>query len=308
MEPIWKKAMSQPASKNTERRSARPPAAVELTRSGAVAVAGVPPSYSFIPLPAGALHPGVSQANLAAPDAVASAVREALDAVNPPKRAVTVVLPDAALRVFVLDFDQLPSKSTEALSILRFRLRKTVPFEVETASIGYQVLSNSKNECRVLVVVVPGTVLAEYEAAVRTAGYEPGAVLGSTLAALEAVETPQPSIVANLSAESLTTAIVTGNDLLLYRTAELPEEPEARIAEIQRGIAVTLAYFEDKTATPATRLLSTGLLPASEFAALLQMPELEVRELVEHPATGAATALGTTALAAATGALKGAGL
>ena len=34
---------------------------------------------------------------------------------------------------------------------------------------------------------MPGTVLAEYESAVRAAGYEPGVVLPSTLAAAAAV-------------------------------------------------------------------------------------------------------------------------
>ena len=52
-----------------------------------------------------------------------------------------------------------------------------VPFEVEHAGVSYQVLSQNESECKVLAAVVPGPVLAEYETAVRDAGYEPGAVL-----------------------------------------------------------------------------------------------------------------------------------
>jgi len=44
----------------------------------------------------------------------------------------------------------------------------------------------NKHECKVLAAVLPGPVLAEYEAAVRAAGFEPGAVLPSSLAALAA--------------------------------------------------------------------------------------------------------------------------
>ena len=50
------------------------------------------------------------------------------------------------MRVFVLDFDSLPAKPAEALPVLRFRLRKMVPFDVEHAGVSYQVLTEKKNE------------------------------------------------------------------------------------------------------------------------------------------------------------------
>lgn len=307
MIPILSKAINKSAASALQRNGARPPAAVELTSLGAVAAAGLPLTYGHAALAAGALVPGVAESNIKGMDAVAAALRQALDAVHPPKRAITLIVPDHAVRVFVLDFDALPAKPAEALSILRFRLRKMVPFEVEHASIGYQLLSVSRNESRVLAAVTPGTVLAEYESAVRAAGYEPGAVLPATLAALENVPETSPALVAHLSPEGLTTAIASGNDLLLYRTLELPAGMETRTLEIQRGVAVAMAYFEDKIGAPATRIHVTGSASAEEFAQMLALPELEIAELVEHPSTGAATALGTASLAAATGAMKGAG-
>jgi type IV pilus assembly protein PilM len=81
-----------------------------------------------------------------------------------------------------------PRKAAEIYPVLRFRLRKMVPFDVEHAGLSYQVLVENKDECKVLAAVLPGPVLAEYEAVVRAAGYEPGAVLPSGLAALEAGE------------------------------------------------------------------------------------------------------------------------
>ena len=68
------------------------------------------------------------------------------------------------VRVFVLDFDSLPAKPAEAYSVLRFRLRKMVPFDVEHAGVSYQVLSENRTECKVLAAVIPGPMLAEYEA------------------------------------------------------------------------------------------------------------------------------------------------
>ena len=97
-----------------------------------------------------------------------------------------------------------------------------------------------------LAAVLPGQVLQEYEAAVRQAGYEPGAVLPTSLAALAAIDSEEPVLAANLGELALTTCITHGQDLLLYRTLDLPLDADQRLQEVQRGIAVAAAYFEDK--------------------------------------------------------------
>jgi type IV pilus assembly protein PilM len=289
---------------------ARPPAAVEVVPEGVLAAAlhtpGQPPVYAYEPLPAGALVPGIGEPNLRAPEAVANAIRAALGQISPRSRAVTVVLPDTVVRVFVLDFDSLPGKADEAFSVMRFRLRKMVPFEVEHAGLSYQVLVENKTECKVLAAVIPGPILQEYEAAVRAAGYEPGAVLPSSLAALAGLDSMEAVLAANLSGLALTTTITTGEDLLLYRTLDLPEDRGQRLDEVRRGIAVAAAFYEDKLQARPTRLHYAGDGGAGEFARWIDDPELAVVELAPRPEVGAATALGGLSIAGVTGALAGA--
>ena len=303
-------------SKHGSQLGARPPVAVELSPQGVLA-AGLPgpgqlPVYAFEPLPAGAIVPGIGEQNLRAPEVVANAIRAALGQVSSRTRSVTLVLPDTVVRVFVLDFDALPAKAVEAIPVLRFRLRKMVPFEVEHAGVSYQVLVENKNECKVLAAVLPGPVLAEYEAAVREAGYEPGAVLPTSLAALGVIDSPEPVLAANLSAVALTTTITAGGDLLLYRTLDLPEEPGLRLQEVQRGISVAAAYFEDKLGARPRLLYYAGIgaggnSAAEDFARWINDPEMTVVDLAPRPETGAATPLGNlVTLAGVTGALAGA--
>ena len=304
------------------RSGARPPAAVELSPQGVLAAASPGPDqqpvYAFEPLPAGTLVPGIGEQNLRAPELVASAIRVALEQVSPRTRAVTLVVPDTVVRVFVLDFDALPAKAVEAIPVLRFRLRKMVPFEVEHAGVSYQVLVENNNECKVLAAVLPGPVLAEYEAAVREAGYEPGAVLPASLAALGAVDSQEPVLAANLSAVALTTSITTGDDLLLYRTLDLPEEPGLRLKEVQHGVSVAAAYYEDKLGARPRFLYYAGIgaggnSAAEDFAGWIFSPDspsdpaLTVVDMAPRPETGAATPLGNVvSLAGVTGALAGA--
>jgi type IV pilus assembly protein PilM len=303
-------------SKTGSQIGARPPVAVELSPQGVLAAAspgaGKPPVYAFEPLPHGALVPGISEPNLRAPEAVANAMRVALGQVSPRTRSVTVVVPDTVVRVFVLDFDSLPAKAAEAIPILRFRLRKMVPFDVEHAGVSYQILLETKTECKVLAAVLPGPVLAEYEAVVRRAGFEPGSVLPTSLAALGAIDSTDPVLIANLSALALTTAITHGQDLLLYRTLDLPEDPAQRLQEVQRGISVAAAYFEDKLGVRPRLLYYAGIgaggnSTAEDFARWIEDPELAVVDLAPLPETGAATPLGNLmSLAGVVGALAGA--
>ncbi|MGH9607947.1 MAG: hypothetical protein ACRD3N_19845 [Terracidiphilus sp.] len=286
----------------------RPPGAVELSPEGVLAAAltsaGQPPVYAFEPLPPGAIVPGIAEPNLRAFDAVSAAIRKTLEEVSPRSRSVSLVLPDTAVRVFMLDFDSLPAKPSEAVPVLRFRMRKMVPFDVEQAGVGYQVLAQSKSETKVLVAILPAPILVEYEGAVRAAGYEPGAVLPSSLAALEAIDSLEAILAANLGATALTTSITNGNDLLLYRTLELPEDPALRIGEVRRGVAVAAAYFEDKLGARPRALHYSGSEDAREFASWIEDAELETIDLA-RPDLGAATNLGRASVAGAAGALAG---
>jgi type IV pilus assembly protein PilM len=288
----------------------RPSAAIELTSEGVLAasLAGrhEQPVFAFEPLRPGVLIPGISDLNMSSPEAVSSAIRGALASVSPHSRFVTVVIPDTAVRVFVLDFDSIPAKASEAIPVLRFRLRKMVPFDVEHAGLSYQILSESKTEARVLVAVLPSNILDEYETALRAAGYEPGAVMPSALAALATLESDQPLLAACLSKVAITTSITRGDDLLLYRTLDLPEEPAQRLLEVQRSVAVAAAYYEDKVSVLPRELYFAGNGTAAEFEKWFGTSDLKIIDLAPRPESGIATSMSNMSVAGLTGALAGA--
>lgn len=297
-------------SKSGNQYVGRPPAAIELTPEGVLAAA-LPgkhdqPVYAFEPLRPGVLVPGISELNISSPEAVSSAIRSALNSVSPRSRFVTVVIPDTAVRVFVLDFDTLPAKPAEAISVLRFRLRKMVPFEVEHAGLSYQILSETKTEARVLVAILPSNILDEYETVVRGAGYEPGAVMPSALAALATLGSPEPMLAACLSRVAITTSITHGDDLLLYRTLDLPDDPQQRLLEVQRSVAVAAAYYEDKVSVLPKELYFAGNGTAAEFEHWFGTSELKIIDLAPRPSSGIATSLSNMSIAGLAGALAGA--
>jgi type IV pilus assembly protein PilM len=87
---------------------------------------------------------------------------------------------------------------------------------------------------------------------------------------------------------------------------DLPEDPDARTAEIQRSIAVAAAYYEDKLVGRPRQLHYAGIQKTDDFARLVGDPELAVVDMVPNTGLGATTALGPLSIAAISGALAGA--
>jgi type IV pilus assembly protein PilM len=61
---------------------------------------------------------------------------------------------------------------------MRFRLKKSLPFDVEQSAVSFDRQGTS-NPIRVVAAVTPRSVLEEYESLVREAGFNPGSVLPS---------------------------------------------------------------------------------------------------------------------------------
>ena len=75
--------------------------------------------------------------NLLRPDAVMSALAHIAPPNGNKRRPATVILPDYATRVSLLDFDSFPSAPEEQLPLVRFRVKKTIPFDIDSAAVSY---------------------------------------------------------------------------------------------------------------------------------------------------------------------------
>jgi type IV pilus assembly protein PilM len=210
----------------------RPRVACEIMPQGVVAArsadaASPLAAVARVELAEGAVAPSLKPGNIVDRVAVVAAIRSALEQVGERANArdanLTLVIPDPAVRVLLLDFEALPSREAEALPLVRFRLKKLLPFDADEAMVTYQTMSTNKGVVRVLAVAMPRDVLSEYETAMREAGFEPGSVLPSTLACLAAVDDAEAALLVNANPMGVTAAIVRGGVLLLHRSVDLQE-------------------------------------------------------------------------------------
>jgi len=227
-----------------------PPIAIEIapdrisgarfTRTGSL------DGFAVEALPPGAIVPSAVETTIVN----AAAVRTAMDGVRERLRSTSEVaallLPDTVIRVFVQHFEQFPRSAKEAVPMLRWKLKKSVPFEVDETLISY--MRQAPREGGVDVVTALGRlrIVREYESAAEQSGLQPGVVLSASLAAVALLADQRPALLARVSGTSLTTAIVREGVLCGYRCTELPAQvglltPQMLLEEIYP----VAAYYQD---------------------------------------------------------------
>lgn len=239
-----------------------PELSFEISTQG-IAFASRGGSPQWVPFEGETLRISPIEENIIRNDSFLKAVREAAGADNGRKRRTAVViLPDYAARMAVLDFSQFPSDPDEQRALVRFRMKKTVPFDVDAAAVScfVQPRSNGSKEVDVLATLVSLEILAKYEAPFRVAGLWPGRITTSTLAALELVPGDGCRVLIKLSNKVLTIAVTMEGRLRLLRCVELASGDEEELGGV---LYPTLAYLEDelKTRPQSVHLCGLASLP-----------------------------------------------
>lgn len=228
-----------------------PPAhAFEISEAG-IAIADIAkgPQTEFRPLTPGTISVSPLRDNILMPDELLAAVR-AVAPTNGKRKDMALILPDYCARVAVLDFDSFPTDPHEQLSLVRFRMKKSVPFDVESAAVGYWAQAAVAGKVDVIAAVAPVEIIARYEAPFRAAGMNPGFVTTSSLAMLRLVESTLITVIAKLSGNVLTLMVIKGGVLKLIRCLEL--------GDITADLYPTFAYVEDQLGAKAEALLLCG--------------------------------------------------
>lgn len=235
----------------------------------------------------GCVIPDLIEANLRERNSVYQTIREALGSLGSRSRDVIAVLPDAAVRVALLDFDTLPTNRQEAESVVRFRLKKSLPFDVEKAKVSYHAQPAAAG-LRVVAAVALNSVVEDYESAFREAGYSPGIVLPSMLAALGAADADRPTLVVKVDARTTSIAILDKHELLLFRTLENARGVTITGEQLAEEVYPSVVFFQDTYHLNIEQIFVAGLPEsASATPALRAQTGAEVHELVGNSRLGA---------------------
>jgi type IV pilus assembly protein PilM len=216
-------------------------------------------SYAAEKLDAGALTPSPVDMNVTQPVAVQTALRCAFSRVGDLTGPVALLVPDPVVRVFILPFDTLPRRAEDALPLLRWRLKKIVPFDVEETSVSWSRQKARDGSLEVVAAVARRKIVREYEEILESLGAKPTVVMSSTLATLPLLRHRGSTLLMRMNARTLTTAIVRGSTLCLYRSTEMPADASSLEPKwVLEEIFPATAFYQDTWGEPIERMVLSG--------------------------------------------------
>jgi type IV pilus assembly protein PilM len=240
-----------------------PTHAFELSEEGlAFAPVSEPKLAEFARFEPGVLLVSPLHDNIQQPQVLLDHIRSLAPSNGSRKRRAAVILPDYCARVAVLDFDTFPTDPDEQQALVRFRLKKSVPFEVETAMVSYVVQPRSNgSKIEVLAAVTSSDIVVQYEAPFRAAGFHPGLVTTSTLAALNLLAPDGITLLVKLSGRVLSVLVLQESSVNLARCIEMEG---GRLDDIESVLHPTIAYIEDELKGRPKQIWLAGFGPETE--------------------------------------------
>lgn len=133
-------------------------------------------SYDLVEVPDDLLDTEFFRIRIRSADQYQALVAKALRREGLKTDKISLVLPDHLARVALLPFEELPRGRRDMLEMIRWRMKKAVPFKVEEATVDYQVLPNRGPGATVLAVLMPSAILEEHESVFTHQGIHPGLV------------------------------------------------------------------------------------------------------------------------------------
>ncbi len=166
----------------------------------------------------------------------------------PPIKAASLVLPDTWLRLTFIEIAELPRRRQARFEMLRWKLKRKLPFRVEDLRISEQPVTpfpDQEEPLRLLVGFAIELLIQQLETAFADAGVEIGRITNTTLALAASLQhSLSPDDLAGLVAvqpDAFTLSFYSGGEPLLYRYKALGAGPVSSSA-IHRELRLTNSF------------------------------------------------------------------
>lgn len=153
------------------------PQGVTCAMTGGTAASPRVERVSHAPFSSQTLQVSFREANVLNADAFVSAFKSACNQLLGKTNRVAVSLPDTACRIMLLDHEGRFKSRTEALDLIRWRLKKSIPLDSADTLLDYQQLAIRENgDLALLVAMASRSVIAQYEDLIIQSGFSPARI------------------------------------------------------------------------------------------------------------------------------------
>jgi hypothetical protein len=204
----------------------------------------------------GLVTPSFDRPNIAGASGLGVAVEQGKEALGLGGGTVSLLIPEPAVRVFILSVEALPAAPEERESFVRWRVGKLMPLLPEDLRLAYDVPTGFHSG-KIIVAAAREAVVGEYEDLFEAAGLRVGAVSVPTLSLANLRGGPGESgILLNAEADRLVFLAVMDSEWTLYRQKGIGAELEAgrRADTIVQELENTVHFLEDKERKKVERI------------------------------------------------------
>jgi type IV pilus assembly protein PilM len=249
-------------------------------------------AYAAAPVPSGAIVAGLGGRNVIDRPAVVAALQAACERAGHRPRRAALAIPDLAARVTLVRFEQLPGRSEDLDQLIRWQVRKSLPFAIEDACVTHSPGARSGTGGEFITVAARRETVREYEGVCDDAGIHAGIVDLSTLCVVNlyqavAAQGSGDTLVVHVRPEYTSIAILRRGDLIFFRTR--PEGEEESLSDV---VHQTAMYYQDRLAGEGFARVFAGGTTRPPGGVELARRDLQAR--LDHAVDPLDPALGAT--------------
>jgi type IV pilus assembly protein PilM len=250
-----------------------------------------------MPIPAGTVQINPFKSNILELEPVARVLKDLWSRVrqHPPK--ICLLLQDRCALTFLVNLETQPENREECTELLRFKLKKNIPFRAEEAHITYFQDTGTPDyrAANLWVTVVNSHVLQQYEAIIRSAiGSDSGLVDLCTFNLMNLAHQEiqhqkwqeEDHLYVNLNRDYISLAITQRDRLVFYRSREM-EHHDGMIQEAMEEIHPAVMFYQDKlSGSGFSRTFVYAFEAADELCRTLEQTH-SMKSVLLNPASGA---------------------
>jgi Tfp pilus assembly PilM family ATPase len=252
-----------------------PPVACEISSSFVSVVrlnAKRPPAidrFAVEPVSPGLISPSLTRPIVTSASDLLSLLKSAFAKADLKTSRISLAIPDSCAKVTIHQFDSLPGSESEREQLLKWKLKKTLPFNVEDSHLSFLEQKTHDGKHVVVTANIHLAVLAQLEAVFESLGMQVGYITLASFAAFEVLARQDPEVLlksvlfVRAHASEVSSLIVRQGSVVFFRhtnhdtenSSELEnaftKAREGGLEQLYEEIHPCLMYYQDKLSNSA---------------------------------------------------------
>ncbi len=169
-------------------------------------------------IPEGVVQPSFIEKNIIEPEVLKEEFSKAARKMRLNGKDIALIFPELSQKTFTFSFDSLPGGSREREQIIRFRIKKRMPFFPEDARISYDLFPKDSG-LRAVVILTRTNIIKEYEEFFLRFGFNVRTAVPPSVGLINLLDagSEKNCFLLNIEKESFSLSLYKDSEFILYR-------------------------------------------------------------------------------------------